>query len=65
VTNEPSNLNMCADEYTSLDHLQAGNGQGLRILHFGLANLSSPTHTFHLSSLLHVPQIKKKSSLRK
>jgi hypothetical protein len=59
MTNELSNLNLHLKEYTGIDQLQVGNGQGLRIHHSGIANLSSPHHNFHLSSLLHVPEITK------
>jgi hypothetical protein len=59
VTNELSNLNLRTEEYTGTDQLQVGNGQGLRIHHSGIANLSSLHHNFRLSSLLHVPEITK------
>jgi hypothetical protein len=59
VTNELSKLNVRADDYIGPNHLQVGDGQGLKILHTGLANLPSNNQNFCLSSLLHVPQIKK------
>jgi len=39
--------------------IRVGNGQGLKILHTGLANLPTPSRNFQLSSLLHVPEIQK------
>jgi hypothetical protein len=59
LTNELSNLNMHAEDYTSSDHIQVGNGQVLNILHSGHGTLPGPSNNFHLLSLLHVPQIQK------
>jgi len=59
MTNDLTNLNIRADEYTGNEHIRVGNGQGLRILHIGLASLSSTHRKFLLPSLLHVPNITK------
>jgi len=59
MTNDLTNLNIKADEYTGNEHIRVGNGQGLRILHIGLASLSSTHRKFLLPSLLHVPNITK------
>jgi hypothetical protein len=59
IINDLSNLKMCAEEYTSTDQIQLGNGQGLPIQHTGLACLPSRLHNFSLQSLLHVPHIQK------
>jgi len=59
MTNDLLNLNIMANEYTGNEHIRVGIGQGLRILHTGLASLSSPHHNFILPSLLHVPKITK------
>jgi hypothetical protein len=59
ITNDLSNLNMRAEEYTGTDQIRVGNGQGLSIQHTGSACLPSRVHNFSLQSLLHVPQIQK------
>jgi hypothetical protein len=59
LTNDLVNLNIRANEYTGNEHIRVGNGQGLRILHTGLASLPSTHRTFYLPSLLHVPEFTK------
>jgi len=59
ITNDLSNLNMCAEEYTGTDQIWVGNGQGLHIQHSGSTCLPSGLHNFYLQSLLHVPHIQK------
>jgi hypothetical protein len=53
-------LNLRADEYKGIDQIKVGNGQGLDILHIGLAQIPSSSKFFSLPNLLHVPQIDKK-----
>ncbi|KAJ0882624.1 putative RNA-directed DNA polymerase [Helianthus annuus] len=47
-----------SEPYYGEDSLRVGNGKGLPILHIGSSKLYSPTKTFNLSNILHVPQIK-------
>jgi hypothetical protein len=55
LTNDLSNLNLNAAEYTGLDTIRVGNDQGLKILHSSRGILPTPSHNFHLYSLFHVP----------
>jgi hypothetical protein len=55
LTNEVSNLNMHAEDYTCTDQIRVGNGQGLHILNSGHGLLPTPSRNFHLFSLFHVP----------
>jgi hypothetical protein len=59
LTNDLTNLNITADEYTGNEQIRVGNGQGLKILHTGSAFLPSTHKHFSLKSLLHVPVIQK------
>jgi hypothetical protein len=59
LTNDLTNLNITANEYTGNEQIRVGNGQGLNILHTGLAFLPSTYKHFSLKSLLHVPVIQK------
>jgi len=59
LTNDLSNLNLQADNYTGPDQIRVGNGQGLKILHSDHGILPTPSTTFKLLSLFHVPQIQK------
>jgi hypothetical protein len=43
------------DEYKGKDQIKVGNGQGLDILHIGLAQIPSSSKNFSLPNLLHVP----------
>jgi hypothetical protein len=52
LTNELSNLNMHAEDYTSTDQIWVGNGQGLHISNSGRGLLPTPSCNFHLFSLL-------------
>ncbi|KAI3765927.1 hypothetical protein L2E82_15974 [Cichorium intybus] len=45
--------------YFGEDALHVGNGTGLPILHIGSTRFYSPSKTFSLSNILHVPEIKK------
>jgi hypothetical protein len=60
ITSDLANLNLKAEEYTSLDQLRVGNSTGLSIHHIGNSQLSTPTLPFTLYNVLHVPQITKK-----
>jgi hypothetical protein len=59
LTNDLSNLNLQSEEYTGTEQIRVGNGQGLDILHTGLASLPTAKKNFCLKSLLHVPDIQK------
>lgn len=52
LTNELSNLNIQAGDYTSNDQIPVGNGQVLKILHTGLALLPTPQKKFLLKILI-------------
>lgn len=52
-----ANMSIRADDYTSGEQIRVSIGQGLRILHIGLAYLSSPQINCILPSLSHVPEI--------
>jgi hypothetical protein len=47
------------------NQIKVGNGQGLDILHTGLAQIPSYSKKFSLLNLLHVPQIEKKKKKKK
>ncbi|KAJ0500301.1 putative RNA-directed DNA polymerase [Helianthus annuus] len=47
-----------SEPYQGYDNLHVGNGKGLPILHIGSTNIYSPSKTFSLTNILHVPQIK-------
>jgi hypothetical protein len=59
LTNDLSNLNLQADNYTGPNQIRVGNGQGLKILDSGHGILPTPSTAFKLLSLFHVPQIQK------
>jgi hypothetical protein len=59
LTNDLSNLNLNAEEYTGPDQIRVGNGQGLQISHSGRGLLPTSSRNFDLLSLFHVPQIQK------
>jgi hypothetical protein len=65
LTNDLSNLNLHVEDYTGMDKIRVGNGQGLEILHSSRGLLPTPSHNFQLVSLLHVPEIQKKSHFYK
>ncbi|KAK9062643.1 hypothetical protein SSX86_019831 [Deinandra increscens subsp. villosa] len=46
------------ESYHGSDNLHVGNGKGLPILHIGSTKIYSPSKTFTLENILHVPQIK-------
>jgi hypothetical protein len=57
LTNDLSNLNLQVEEYTGIEQIRVGNGQGLDILHTSSASLPTSKKNFSLNSLLHVPDI--------
>ena len=59
LTFDLANLNVRADEYHGLDQIHVGNGTGLPIKHIGSTQFSTPTASFLLNNVLHVPQISK------
>ena len=59
LTNDLQNLNLHLEPYHGSDQIYIGNGADLPIKNIGSATISTPTHSFTLSQLLYVPQIKK------
>ncbi|KAK9077447.1 hypothetical protein SSX86_005784 [Deinandra increscens subsp. villosa] len=47
-----------AESYYGGDNLHVGDGMGLPILNIGSSHIRSPTKTFNLLNILHVPNIK-------
>ncbi|KAD1865828.1 hypothetical protein E3N88_42185 [Mikania micrantha] len=47
-----------SEPYFGEDNLHVGNGKGLPILHIGSTRFYSPSTTFYLKNILHVPEIK-------
>ena len=54
-----ANLDVKADEYHSPDQIHIGNGLGLTVKHIVSTHLSTPTFSFLLNDVLHVPYITK------
>jgi hypothetical protein len=59
LTSDLANLNISAASYSGGDQIRMGNGNGLPIEHIGNAKFSSPTTSFLLQNVLHVPLITK------
>ena len=59
LTNDFNNLTVHSEPYNDTNQIHVGNGAGLLIKHIGSATLSTPTQSFSLQQLLHVPQIQK------
>jgi histone deacetylase 1/2 len=59
ITNDLSNLSVQSEPYLGNDQIHVGNGAGLPIKNTGSTTLSTPTKSFILNKLLHVPHIKK------
>uniref|UniRef100_A0A2N9F0Q1 Uncharacterized protein n=1 Tax=Fagus sylvatica TaxID=28930 RepID=A0A2N9F0Q1_FAGSY len=57
VTSDLANLNIRADEYQGSEQIRVGNGTSLPIHHIGTTQFSTPTTTFRLNNVLHVPDI--------
>ncbi|KAD3642281.1 hypothetical protein E3N88_31505 [Mikania micrantha] len=48
-----------SEPYYGEDFLHVGDGEGLPILHIGSTKIHSPSKTFSVSNILHVPRIKR------
>ncbi|KAA8519345.1 hypothetical protein F0562_013601 [Nyssa sinensis] len=59
LTHDLQNLTIHAEPYAGYDQIQVDDGAGLHIQHIGSTTLATPTQSFSLSNLLHVPTIKK------
>jgi hypothetical protein len=57
LTADLANLNVRADEYHGQDNIRVGNGTGLPIKHVRTTHILSPSSSFQLNDVLHVPQI--------
>jgi hypothetical protein len=57
VTSDLANLNVLVDEYQGSELIRVGNSTSLPIHHIGTTQLSTPTTTFRLNNVLHVPDI--------
>jgi hypothetical protein len=57
VTHDLANLNIRADEYQGSDQILVGNDKSLPIKHIRTTQLSTPTTSFRLNNVLHVPDI--------
>jgi hypothetical protein len=52
-----ANLNVRANEYQGQENIRVGNGTGLPIKHVGTTHILTPSSSFQLNDVLHVPQI--------
>ncbi len=59
ITSDLNNLNLQQEDYTSIEQVHVGNGQGLPIHHLGSSSLSCPRANFLFKNTFHFPQIKK------
>lgn len=59
LTPDLENLTISADAYSGFDQIRMSNGKGLQIEHIGSTRLSSPTASFLLKHVLHVPSTTK------
>jgi hypothetical protein len=57
LTADLANLNVHADEYQGQEQIRVGNGKSIPIKHIGTTQLLTPTSSFQLNDVLHVPQI--------
>ena len=57
LTANLANLNVRANEYQGQDNIRVGNGTRLPIKHVGTTHILSPSSSFQLNDVLHVPQI--------
>ena len=60
LTYDFANLNVKAEEYHGPNQIRIGNGIGLNVKHIGSTKLSTPSSSFILQDVLHVPHITKK-----
>ena len=59
LTYDFANLNVKAKEYHGPDQIRIGNGIGLNVEHIDSTELSTPTSSFLIHDVLHVPHIAK------
>ena len=59
LTANLAKLNVRANEYQDSNQIRIGNGLGLSVKHIGSTKLSTPTSSFILQDVLHVPHITK------
>ena len=59
LTANLAKLNVRANEYQDSNQIRIGNGLGLSVKHIGFTKLSTPTSSFILQDVLHVPHITK------
>ena len=59
LTSDFANLNVKVEEYHGPDQIPIGNGIGLNVKHIGSTKLSTPSSSFLLHNVLHVPHITK------
>uniref|UniRef100_A0A2N9GIX5 Reverse transcriptase Ty1/copia-type domain-containing protein n=1 Tax=Fagus sylvatica TaxID=28930 RepID=A0A2N9GIX5_FAGSY len=57
LTNDLANLNVRADDYNGNDQIRVGNGTALPIHLIGTTQLTTPSTSFLLQNVLHVPTI--------
>jgi hypothetical protein len=55
LTTNLANLNVRADEYQGQENIRVGNGTGLPIKHVRTTQILSPSSSFQLNDVLHVP----------
>jgi len=56
MTNSSTNLQN-PESYTGLEQVYVGDGKGLSISHSGSSTLHTPSHSFQLRNVLHVPDL--------
>ena len=54
-----ANLNVKADEHHGPNQIRISNGLGLIVKHIGSTHLSTPTSSFLLNDVLHIPHVTK------
>ena len=59
LTNDVNNIHLQHEDYGSPDHIQVGNGAGLKIVQSGPSNLFSSSKSFVLNQILFVLDIQK------
>jgi hypothetical protein len=59
LTSDLANLNLNAETYSGSEQIRMGNGNGVSIEHIGDTHLSTPTTSFLLRNVLHVPLVTK------
>ena len=59
LTSDFAILNVKEEEYHDPNQIRIGNGIGLNVKHIGSTKLSTPSSSFLLHNVLHVPHITK------